>query len=182
MKKRTPANMLFISLGLVLLSGCGGGTNGEEQQPPVQPTTAVVSLSSVVNSAIPAGTVIAGYDVTISLPDGVTVKSTTPPAIDDGVVIGTGSGAEAGTTINASYTAASGSTPAKVHIVLISPNANGIAAGDFCTVTCAITLNYFPSESDFQQPAFEVSGFDTNTLSTVNLTAQVNLKATVGIH
>jgi len=165
--------LLYISLGLVLLSACGGGGgNGAPQT-----TTAVITLSAETTGTIPANTVIAGYDVTINLPDGVTVASAAPPAVDDGVVAGTGSGAEVGTSISASFAAAAGSTPAKLHIVLISPKANGIAAGKFCTVTCVIANGHAPSASDFEQPVFTVSGFNTNTSSTVDLTTEMSLTA-----
>src|SRR5512144_3040812 len=100
-------NLLILALALTTFSACGGGGGGGSNPTP-QPTTAVLTLSTAVIGTIPAPTVITGYDVTITLPAGVTVKSSTPPQTDNGVVVGSGNGAVAGTRNAASYLPATG--------------------------------------------------------------------------
>jgi len=178
MKKISLSSLLMFALALTTLSACGGGGGGGGSTPP-QSTTAVLTLSSAVTGAIPAPTVITGYDVTITLPAGVTVKSTTPPQTDASVVVGTINGAVSG----ASYSPAT----RKVHIVIVSPNGNGFnAAGEVCKVNCDIAPGYHPTATDFQQqPTFKASGLnDPNAVkpSTVDLTGQLSLTVTAAIN
>ena len=187
MKKTSLFSMLIFALALTTLSACGGGGGGgssssgsSSSPPPPQPTTAVLTLSTAVKGAIPAPAVIAGYDVTITLPAGVTVKSTAlPPQTDAGVVVGTVNGAAAGTYYVASYTPAT----RKVRIVMVSPKGNGFSsAGEFCQVNCDITAGYYPTATDFQQqPTFKASGIDDPNAakpSTVDLTNQLSMNVT----
>ena len=175
MKKISLSSLMIFALALTTLSACGGGGGGGGSTPP-QSTPAVLTLSTAVTGAISAPTVITGYDVTITLPAGVTVKSTTPPQTDAGVVVGTVNGALAG----ASYSPATG----KVHIIIVSPNGNGFtAAGEFCKVKCDIAAGQHPTAADFQQqPIFTASGLDTAKISTVDLTGQLSLKVTAAIN
>ena len=190
MKKTSLFSMLIFALALITLSACGGGggggssSSGSSSPPPSQPTTAVLTLSTAVTGTIHAPAVIAGYDVTITLPAGVTVKSTAiPPQTDSGVVIGTVNGAAAGTYYVASYTPATG----KVRIVMVSPKGNGFnGAGEFCKVNCDITAGYYPKATDFQQqPTFKASGIDDpNALkpSSVDLTGQLAMTVAATIN
>jgi hypothetical protein len=176
MKKISLSSLLIFALALTTLSACGGGGGGgSSSPPPFQPTTAVLTLSTT--GTIPANTIIAGYDVTITLPAGVTVKSATPPVIDNGVLVGTVNGAAAGISLNAGYSPATGGIPGKVHIIVASSDVNGINAGEFSKVNCDITAGN-PTASVFQQPTFTVSGLDvTDPLhpTTVDLTGQLSL-------
>ena len=176
MKKISLSSLPIFALALTILSACSGG-GGSGTQP--QPTTAVLTLATEVTGTIPAPTVIAGYDVTITLPTGVTVKSTTPPQADAGVVVETVSGAIAG----ASYSQATG----KVHIIILSPKGNGFnGAGEFCKVNCDIAAGHYPTSTDFQQqPTFKAIGLDDPNAgkpSTVNLTGQLSMKVTAVIN
>jgi len=174
MKKISLSSLLIFALALTTLSACGGGGGGNSSTPP-QPTTAVLTLSTAATAAIPASTVITGYDVTITLPAGVTVKSTTPPQTDAGVLVGTVNGAEEGTYMTASYSPATG----KVHIMVVSPKGNGFtAAGEFCKVNCDIAAGRHPTLTDFQQqPTFKARGINdpNGKPSTVDLTGQLAL-------
>ena len=177
MKKISLSSLLIFALALTTLSACGGGGGGGSgssgSSTPPQNTTAVLTLSTT--GTIPAPAVIAGYDVTITLPAGVTVKSTTPPQTDAGVVVGTATGAAAGTYNAASFDSAMG----KVHIVIVSPKGNGFSgAGEFCQVNCIIAPGYYPKAADFQQFTFKASGIDNPNSakpSTVDLTKQLRL-------
>jgi hypothetical protein len=182
MKKISLSGFLTFALALTTLSACGGGGGGGSSTPP-QSTTAVLTLSSAVTGSIPAPTVITGYDVTITLPAGVTVKSTTPPQADASVVVGTVNGASVGTSYIASYSPATG----KVHIIIVSPKGNGFnGAGEFCKVNCDIAAGGHLTAADFQQqPTFKAGGLnDPNAVkpSTVDLTGQLSMTVTAAIN
>lgn len=178
MKRVSISILLMLVLAITMLSSCGGGGGGDGVTI-AQPTTAVVTLATTVTSAIPANTVITGYDVTISLPAGVTVKSTTtPPQTDTGVV--TATGAAAGSQIAAVYSPATSTVAGKVRIVIA--NAAGFSSGEFSTVNCDIAAGYYPTQSDFPQPTFVASGFNTSTQTTADLTGHLSLTATAVIN
>jgi uncharacterized membrane protein YfcA len=172
MKKISLSSFLIFALSLTMLTACGSGGGSSSTPPPFQPTTAVLTLSTAVTGTIPANTTINGYDVTINLPAGVTVKGTT--AI----------GAAAGATI------ISAGTTGKVRIVIA--NASGFSAGNFSTMNCNIAPGSYPTASDFQQLTFNVppnppggggaSGWNNNTSSTVNQTSNLSLTATAVIN
>ena len=73
MKKTSLSILPIVALGLAMLSACGGASSSTPQS--FQPTTAVLTLSTAATSTIPASTTINGYNVTIPLPAGVTVKT-----------------------------------------------------------------------------------------------------------
>jgi hypothetical protein len=178
MKKMSLSGFITFALALTTLSACGGGGGGGSSTPP-QSTTAVLTLSSAVTGSIPAPTVITGYDVTITLPAGVTVKSTTPPQADAGVVVGTATG----TSYIASYSSATG----KVHIIIVSSKGNGFnGTGEFCKVNCDIATGGHPTAADFQQqPTFKASGLNdpnADKPSTVDLTGQLSMTVAAAIN
>jgi hypothetical protein len=177
MKMKSLLSLLMLVGALIILPQCGGGGGGNGGG---TPTTAVLTLSTSVTGAIPATTTINGYDVTITLPAGVTVKSTTPPQTDSGVVTATGAGA--GSSIAGAYAPAAGATPGKVRIIIA--NENGLSAGEFCKVTCDIAAGYNPSSSDFLQPTFIAGGyvhthlgFPDDSITDTDLTGQLSLAA-----
>jgi hypothetical protein len=157
-----------------LLSACGG--NGNPAAPSeTQPTRATLILSSAITGSIPSGTIIAGYDVTISLPAGVTVKSTVaPPLTDDGVVTHMTSTAPPNTIMFGIYTAATDTLPGNVRI--ITAKADGFSAGNFTIVNGNIAAGYRPTAADFLQPTYTVSD-DTGA----NLTGQLSITASAYI-
>ena len=180
MKTKSLLNLLMIVGALTILPHCGGGGGGGGNNTPAQPTTAVLTLSTTVNGVIPANTIITGYDVTITLPAGVTVKSTAPPQTDSGVVTATGVAAGSSTTIAGVYAPAAGATPGKVRFIVA--NGSGFSSGEFCKVTCDIAAGSNPSASDFTLPTFAASGLVTSpTTSTVDLTGQMTMTETAVI-
>ncbi len=175
MNRISLSNVLIGAVALVVLAHCGGDEGGITI---VQPTTAVLTLATAVTGALPDDTIINGYDVTISLPAGVTVKSTTaPPQTDEGVVLA--SGAATDSSIAAVYSEATGTLPARVRILITK--ADGFSAGEFSTVNCDIAAGHYPTATDFQQPAFEAGGWNTATESTVDLTGQLSMTASAVI-
>jgi hypothetical protein len=184
MKKISLSSLLIFAFCITMLSACGGGGGGGGSTPP-QPTTAVLTLSTAVTGTIPSDTTINGYDVTITLPAGVTVKSTTPPQTDAGVVTTTGSAA--GSSMTAVYSAATGTTPGKVRILIA--NGDRYYAGEFSQVNCDIAAGHYPKASDFQQPTFAASGllhthldYPDDIVTNVDLTGELSLTATAVIN
>ena len=180
MKKIALSSLLIFTLCLTMLSACGGGGGGGTPPPP-QPTSAVLTLSTAVTGTIPADTIIAGYDVTIDLPTGVTVKSSMPPQADASVV--TPSGTAVGAGVLAKYTPATGSSPGKLHIMIASTQDSGFTAGEFSKVNVDIASGSHPKATDFQQPTFAASGLVTSpTRTTVDLTGELSLTASTVIN
>ena len=169
----------LLTLLLLLLSACGGGGGGGGGAAP-QPGTAVVTLSTALTATgtIPAGTTINGYEVTMDLPTGVTVKSSVTPATDPGVVVSSGSDT-IGSYIESTYTAATGTIPGKIRIVVA--NTNGMAVGEFSKVTCDVAAGLNLNSSAFSQPSFTAIGWQTSN-STVYLTSELTLTATAVVY
>jgi hypothetical protein len=173
MKKISMISLLILGLALAVLVGCGGGGGGGGAFFPVaQPTTAVVTLSTQVTTTLPANTIITGYDVTITLPAGVTVKSTNPPLTDAGVVTDN----PAGSSMDTNYTKAAGAIPGTVRIVIAK--ADGYSAGVFSKVNCNVAAGVTVKASDFPH-TFTASGFDTVAVSNVDITTDLTLTAVV---
>jgi hypothetical protein len=140
---------------------------------PSQPTTAILTLSTA--GSIPAGTTINSYVITITLPAGVTVKSTAnQPETDDGVV--TAAGTATGASTLGVYTPATDTSPGTVKVYVAS--ANGFDPGVFCNVKCNLSAGQRPNASDFVPLTLDdATGMDAS-LSTVILTGELSLMAT----
>lgn len=164
----------FMLYSIFAITACGGGAEGSTPVP--QPASAVVKLSTGVSGSMPAGTTIIGYDVTVTLPDGVTVKSSSPPETDDGVVAATGEGS--GSIVIATYTAATASDHGRIRVQLA--NGNGMSAGEFCTITCELEAGADPFSSDFGVTKFYADGLDADN-TTVDLTTQLSVTAAVTV-
>jgi hypothetical protein len=180
MKRLSLSILLALIPVVTLLAACGGGGGGGDAGVTVQqPTTAIIKLATTINGTIPANTIITGYDVLISLPAGVTVKSTTtPPQTNDGVV--TATGAAAGASVAAVYSAATSTLSGTIRILIAE--ADGFSAGEFSTVNCDIAAGHYPTAADFPQPTFVASGYNTNLNSTVDLSSMLSLTATAVIN
>jgi len=179
MKKNSLVRLLMLACALITFSQCGGG-GGSTPSPPQQPTTAVLTLSTSITGTFPTTTSINGYDVTITLPAGVTVNaspdSSNPEVLDVSPSVLSATGSASGAIINGTYTAATSGTPATVKVNIAS--ANGISAGAFCTLTCNIAADTNLSASSFTQPTLDAAtGFDT-TDTTVTLTQDLSLAET----
>lgn len=134
-----------LTLLVSVFAGCGdSGTSPATVQPAiVQPTTAVLKLSS--QGASPA---LAGIGITVKLPAGVSVKTTADGAVDSSVVTVSGV-AVPGSVATPVYTPATATTPGTLRFVVASTAAGGFGVGEFATVTCAIAPGSFPMATDF---------------------------------
>ncbi len=175
MKKRLLVNIMMLVLAVTVLPHCGGGGGGGGDNNSGGPTTVVLTLSTAL-TGLPSNpnTILTGYDITITLPTGVTVKSTTPPETDNSVLTFTGTAGLSTTSIIGHYTPAAGGTPGTVEIYIA--NGSGIGTnGALCTVTCDIPAGSNPS---FTQPTFVADGLVTSpSVSTVDLTGLITMTA-----
>jgi len=152
--------MMFFAVAVMALFGCGGGGGGAA----APPTTATLKLST----AGTAGTPIAGIQVTVVLPKGVTVAatSTIDPAVMEtnaGVVLLSGAtvadpAAFSQLKPTAVYTPATATTPGKVKIGLASQK--DFSLGEFVTLNTVIAAGNVPVATDFTLEGF--TAFDSN--------------------
>lgn len=179
MKKASLSILLIVTLGLLTLSACGGGGGGGSA--PQGPTSAILTLSTATTITFPAATTINSYDVTISLPSGVTVQTMPSSSITGtDVLITSGTASGAGAIIYGTYTAATGTFPGKVKVFVDS--AAGFAAGEFCKVHANIASGSPTASSFTPLTLVEATGIDTNTSDTVlGLEGSLILSATAVI-
>ena len=145
---------MFFAVTVMAVFGCGGGGGGAA--PP--PTKATLKLST----AGTAGTSIAGIEVTVVLPKGVTVNATTTvdPAVMEtnaGVVLLSGAtvadpAAFGQLKPTAAYTPATATTPGKVKIGLAAEK--NFSLGEFVTLNTVIAAGNFPVATDFSLEGF----------------------------
>jgi hypothetical protein len=116
-------------------------------------------------------TTVAGVDVTIALPTGVTARSTlSPPETDPGVVFASGNAAS-NSLVAGLYTASTRT----VRVVLI--NVKGFFSGEFATVISDLSAGTTPAAGDFMVQAAEVSGlYSTATITGATVSVGVALE------
>jgi len=151
---------MFFAVVVMALFGCGGGGGGT----PPPPTTATLKLST----AGTASTSIAGVEVTVVLPKGVTVAATTtidPTVMETnaGVVLLSGAAIADPAAFSqlkptAVYTPATATSPGKVKIGLAAQK--DFSLGEFVTLNTDIAAGNVPVATDFGLEGF--TAFDAN--------------------
>jgi hypothetical protein len=111
---------------------------------------------------------IYGVNVTLDLPSGVTVLADANGSVSASVLLA--GGAAAGNSLtSAMYTAASGTTPGKVHLALISTT--GFSAGHFLAVTCIVAPGVTPTfGSSLLEPGAHVVNANGTDISGATVT------------
>ena len=169
MTRRSAA--IISVLAFSLLVSCGGGDGGGSGG--TQPVTALMTLST--SGTLPAGAQISGIDVTITLPAGVTLKSTVnPPEVDSGVITWYGVSASSNTVALATYTAATNNAAGRVRIVIVT--ANGFSVGELCDVSSDIAKGSSPQAADFGIASFAVSDQNGNVITGLTPSIAVELR------
>jgi hypothetical protein len=158
---------LLIAAAVLALAGCGGGGGGGTTAPVVSNSVAVVQLS-----VIGGGGSIGGIDMTFDLPAGVTVAADADGAVTTAITL---QGAAVSALKVAKYTAATATTPGKVHIALVSSTA--ISDGIFATVNCDIASGTTVPLSSFSNALLESGTNVVDTNGTVITGAAVTLSA-----
>lgn len=137
-----------MTLTLLTIAACGGGGGGtSSQDSPTAKTTATLKISQT--GSLTASTTISGADFTITLPADVT------PAMTNGAVTSstvTLSGTFAGSTLapQVVYTAATGSAPGTLKVILASSDAAGLSlAGEMATITLQLANGAAPTAGNF---------------------------------
>ncbi len=148
------------------LSGCSRGGSGQAADSP--PLSAAVAASGELKLAT-AGmpNTIAGIDLTVNLPAGVSVNA--DPAtgeVASGVVTISGAAAGANNLAAAKYVPATDKAPAQLHIAML--NSAGFPLGEFVSIKFDQTAGTSLSESTaFTVANFSARGIDGSTLSGV---------------
>ncbi len=149
--KRKRIWFLLIALAAAMLSACGGGGGGGGNN--AGPTAVVLTLSSQGAPAF-----MSGLGITVTLPEGVSVKTDSSGDVDSSVVTVSGAAAGQATSL-AIYSSATTTLPATLDIVVSSTTSAGFAVGEFATVQCIIQSGS-PKASDFS-----LTGFDPRDLN-----------------
>jgi hypothetical protein len=168
----------IINAATAFVSG-NKNLTGITASPVVKPTAGTLRLSTT--GTLPAGALVGGIDVTMTLPAGASVKTLagSPLEPDTGVVAVSGEAAKAGgTTITAAkFTPASGATPATIKFIIgnssaTAATASGFALGEFVTIKCDLAATAaFPVNADFKVQAISVMD-GTNAANSLNSTVK----------
>jgi hypothetical protein len=161
----TACLLAAVLISSLLLSGCSGG--GKEAAV-TQPQAAAATFTGGQLKLGAAGTatdLIAGMDLLVNLPAGVTVDAN--PASGEaasGAVAISGAAAGSNSLVVAKYAPAAADTPAKLHIVVI--NAAGFSPGEFATVKFNLAAGAsLPALNAFTIASFSAKGLDSSPLN-----------------
>ena len=130
---------------IVSLAACGGGGNTDA---PAKKTTALLTIG--LTGTLPPSTAISGASFLMTLPAGVT-PATSNGVVSSGVV--TLSGVFSGSSLPAQtvYTAASGSTPGTLNVILASSQSGGVAAsGEVAKINLLLSNDAQPTAIDLR--------------------------------
>ncbi len=165
---KSVAGVLLLA-GTAMFYGCGGsgGNSGPTS------TTAVVAFSAISSATLPAR--ISGIHIEAILPSGVSVPTgtATPTQISVTALV-TGSALD---TIPTANKVVVGSYSSTNRLVSISVNSTtGFGPGEYVRLTCVAAPGVTVTESGVAAlnnppPAFSVTGYDSVTHSTVDLTS-----------
>jgi large repetitive protein len=160
---------IFI-LAVMTLSGCSSGGSGQAAGSP--PLSATVSATAATGGELKLATAgmpntIAGIDLTVNLPAGVSVNADSVTGeTTSGVVAISGAAAGSNNLVSAKYTPASNGAPSRLRIIVIS--ASGFSLGEFLTVRFDQTAGTsLPEPAAFTVANFSARGIDGSTLSEI---------------
>jgi hypothetical protein len=134
------AFQLFMLATLSTLSGCGSG--GGDVNAASAALQTVITLSAQVTQGAIASDAIKGIQLTLKLPEGVTVETDSNGKTVGGVVVA--SGKAAGSEIQVGNYVSSNGT-----ITIVIAKSAGFGAGEYATITCGRASGVIPASSDF---------------------------------
>ena len=138
MKTITGMIALFCLSALVVLAGCGGGGGSTPATPAA--TKATVKLST--QGTLPQGSQLAGVNVVIKLPSGVTVNADANNVVATGVVSVSGVAAQTGAVMTPPiYTPATATAAGSLQFTMAAGN---FGVGEFATVNFILTPGSAP--------------------------------------
>ena len=164
MKRISVTGLLVLICILVSLAACGGGGGGGGGSTTPAPTQAVLTLST-------SGTgTIAGIEVTVNLPAGVTAKATAAPGnpsvfvADVGVVTSAGSatGAEA-----AMATFVTSTTSSTSKLMVYVAKSSGFTTGNYAVIKCDIAAGHVPAAANFSVSDFQPVDVDGAAMTSI---------------
>ena len=126
--------------------GTGTGTNTGTNTGTVQPSGAVLRLST--SGALAAGEALAGIGVTVELPVGTSIATDSTGQVQASAVTVSGS-AVPGSVLTPVYTPATPTARGSLKFTIVSTAPGGFGVGEFATVTCNIASGSFPQSTDF---------------------------------
>lgn len=136
----------ILTLSMIsLLAACGGGGGGTSTR------TVTLKLSTV--EAPLASASVVGVDITMTLPAGVT-PGLNPDGSVAATVVAVSGAAVSGTVLPPVYVAENGATKGTLRLTVTSSATSGFNAGEFVTVTLALTGAATPVAGDFVLSGF----------------------------
>lgn len=165
MKFKQLLRALLIS-AIGMLAACGGGGGGGTSV--AQPSAAILKLST--SGALNQGTALAGIEISVILPAGVTLTTNADGSVAAGVVTVSGVAAP-GILTPPIYTPAGGTAPGELTFVVASDAPAGFGTGEFATVRCDIDAGSSPVANDFTPVEFKP--VDMNGAMVGGMTANV---------
>ena len=151
---RTILAMIILAAGV---AGCGSG-GGDASGTAGSRVSAKVKMPHIIE-----GPAVAGLQMTINIPLGVTVQidPATGQAAKSAVRL-TGATDPSAVLVAVDYVPASSSASGMLKFFVIDPN--GFTAAEYVTVHLDITPGYYPKESDFSIDDYIVSYLDGTTI------------------
>lgn len=151
----------------LLLCGCSGGGGGATVTAPPGSTAATSGLLKVGTVGGTTTDLIAGMDLQVNLPAGVTVDA--DPSSGEtttGAVTLSGAAAGGNSLVVAKYAPAAAGTSATLHIAVL--NASGLHPGEFVTVRFNLAAGTsFPALNAFTMASFSAKRPDSSALSVI---------------
>lgn len=163
--KSTVCLLAAAFITTLLLYGCSGGDRETSATSPLASMAATSGLLKL-GAAGMTTELIAGMDLWVNLPAGVTVDADAKSGeIASGAITVSGAAAEGGNSlVTAKYVPSAAGAPAKLHIVLI--NAAGFHPGEFATLRFNLSAGAtFPALNEFAVASFSAKGLNNSTLS-----------------
>lgn len=154
--------LILLCLIVFTISSCGGGSSDT----PTRTVTLKLSTSGTPSANL------AGIDITVTLPDGVTPFLNSDGSVAAAVVTLSGVAAPGTVPLPPLYTPANGVVKATLRLSILSDIVAGFGAGEFATLRLMPAAGSNPVQADFILSAF--NPIEINGASATGLTPAVS--------